>query len=509
MSSFIISRPGYAALLVISVCFVGAFSGCSDPGGAQRDQESSLGCLTSADCPGAQVCSTGECVDPDNVDSDAEAHTDVGMPSDGGTELVDGGTSARTEDVAGDTSRGADGQSCVGRCGDGDLDAICKCDTLCQQYGDCCADYDQVCEGCTTDGDCDDEDVCTLDLCGEDGSCTHPLDPVCDSDVSSADAANLDTVDNDAATSDASPDDDVVSQDGGSPVDAVVSCSPVDCDDGNPCTTDTCADGTCTHAAAEDGAACGSGQICKSSTCSKLSVVTKIYSTPGDFELQLPPYVKKLKNFEIKGAGGGGGGAYKPSGKAHRSGGTGGQGEFIAWDNIDLPSAGLKIKIHVGKPGGPGASCTDTKQSKLAGGKAGGGNAGNGGKSAGCAGGGGGGGDHSRIEVGGIVYDAGGGGGGGGAGDDANGMPGSNSATSGGSANGKDGSGTLQGGGGGGGGGKAGPGSGGGTTGKVGNGGKRGSKNYVTNWTSVQDGVPGGTSGNPGQPGNVRVSFEQ
>jgi hypothetical protein len=38
-------------------------------------------------------------------------------------------------------------------------------------------------------------------------------------------------------------------------------------DDGNPCTDDVCASGTCTHPAKADSTACGDGQVCIGGTC--------------------------------------------------------------------------------------------------------------------------------------------------------------------------------------------------------------------------------------------------
>ncbi|MCB9585996.1 MAG: hypothetical protein H6718_11400 [Polyangiaceae bacterium] len=43
----------------------------------------------------------------------------------------------------------------------------------------------------------------------------------------------------------------------------------VNCDDGNPCTADSCvmANGSCAHESLDDGAACGTGKICLSTSC--------------------------------------------------------------------------------------------------------------------------------------------------------------------------------------------------------------------------------------------------
>jgi hypothetical protein len=44
-------------------------------------------------------------------------------------------------------------------------------------------------------------------------------------------------------------------------------CCSVDCDDGNPCTTDTCDARTCVHTLLADGAPCGGGAQCIGGVC--------------------------------------------------------------------------------------------------------------------------------------------------------------------------------------------------------------------------------------------------
>ncbi len=40
------------------------------------------------------------------------------------------------------------------------------------------------------------------------------------------------------------------------------SCAQISCDDGNPCTTDTCSAGVCAHAPVRDGTSCSDGNLC-------------------------------------------------------------------------------------------------------------------------------------------------------------------------------------------------------------------------------------------------------
>lgn len=44
--------------------------------------------------------------------------------------------------------------TCKGKCGQYTPNAKCQCNTLCKQFGNCCADYDTQCGGATTGGSC-------------------------------------------------------------------------------------------------------------------------------------------------------------------------------------------------------------------------------------------------------------------------------------------------------------------------------------------------------------------
>jgi hypothetical protein len=84
--------------------------------------------------------------------------------------------------------------SCEGHCG-GQSPAGCYCDDACENWGDCCQDKQQVCgageEGCTGNDACDDGQVCNIESCdsGATGSCVERPDacaailaPVCGCD---------------------------------------------------------------------------------------------------------------------------------------------------------------------------------------------------------------------------------------------------------------------------------------------------------------------------------------
>ena len=49
--------------------------------------------------------------------------------------------------------------------------------------------------------------------------------------------------------------------------DSASGCGPAQCEDGNPCTADTCIGGQCSHANADDGSSCGAFLACKSGKC--------------------------------------------------------------------------------------------------------------------------------------------------------------------------------------------------------------------------------------------------
>jgi hypothetical protein len=122
---------------------------------------------------------------------------------------------------------------------------------------------------------CDDGDPCTSgEQCGG-GSCTGSV-PLCED----GNPCTVDTCDADTATCENTPDDELQCTDESACTqgDACISGScvpgPVDgCDDGNPCTENTCEDGTiCVTsildgAACDDGDACTAGDTCDSEAC--------------------------------------------------------------------------------------------------------------------------------------------------------------------------------------------------------------------------------------------------
>ncbi len=117
-----------------------------------------------------------------------------------------------------------------------------------------CSVNDQ-CVGGTCGGsprDCGDGDVCTIDDCDEDGNtCTNTLDPDPGAEGRGVAGTCSNGVDDDCdlLTDMADPD--------------CAECfSDPDCEDGNPCTTDTCTGGTCDNTPVLNGTGCNDGQFC-------------------------------------------------------------------------------------------------------------------------------------------------------------------------------------------------------------------------------------------------------
>lgn len=52
------------------------------------------------------------------------------------------------------------GDSCEGRCGDFDAGENCQCDDACQNFGDCCADLEEVCGGAPDPNSCVENNAC-------------------------------------------------------------------------------------------------------------------------------------------------------------------------------------------------------------------------------------------------------------------------------------------------------------------------------------------------------------
>ncbi len=176
--------------------------------------------------------------------------------------------------------------------------------------GDACTTGDTCTEGLCVPGqalECDDADSCTSDGCvaGACSNVTLPLGSPCDDDDSCTEAdtctadgcvgdpgivcddgnpCTLDACTDGACT--ATPLADASPCDAGDPCAVTSACTEgecltvqaKDCDDGNECTQDLCAQGVCDHPPVADGTLCGSGETCgltsccQSGSCSTLEV---------------------------------------------------------------------------------------------------------------------------------------------------------------------------------------------------------------------------------------------
>ncbi|MGB2984255.1 MAG: hypothetical protein WBE26_00085 [Phycisphaerae bacterium] len=149
------------------------------------------------------------------------------------------------------------GGACVGS---GDP---CSVPLLCSETLDACVE-------CLEVADCDDQNVCTDDICNAVGACENPNNTLpCDDGLF---CTATDTCSDGACvgTGDPCPDEpnDVCDEAN----DQCVECLTVDdCDDGNVCTDDSCVDNVCEHipntASCEDGQFCTSNDTCSDTAC--------------------------------------------------------------------------------------------------------------------------------------------------------------------------------------------------------------------------------------------------
>lgn len=98
-------------------------------------------------CGGASQ--NGECYCDDQCDSNGDCCSDYA------SSCASGGSDGDS-DSGGDTPAPAD--SCAGNCGGEAPGGNCFCDSTCAEYGDCCGDYNAVCDGSSDSGDSGDGD---------------------------------------------------------------------------------------------------------------------------------------------------------------------------------------------------------------------------------------------------------------------------------------------------------------------------------------------------------------
>ena len=169
-------------------------------------------CRNSGDCPEGQVCVNGSCRPSGSPDATTDVDADAAGDPDAVPDVPVDGAGDVPVDVTGDVPVDADEEEAEAPC---ETDEDCADDNPCTD--DSCNLSFHVCMNVAVDGrDCDDGDLCNgVGTCDETGAC-------------------------------------------------VIDSSPL-CDDGNPCTFDTCVSGgsDCTHdASAADGSTCDNGLHC-------------------------------------------------------------------------------------------------------------------------------------------------------------------------------------------------------------------------------------------------------
>jgi hypothetical protein len=172
-------------------------------------------------CNGAETCDDGDPCTDEVCDVDAHCrHIDVSPCTPCSTDAQCDDGNPCTDDTC------SNGRCAVAQRPEGsDCSALCRVGDMCDATGTC------VLSGTTID--CSDGDLCTLDVCGSDGTCSNPLDP----------NAN--------------------------------NCRPcsiaADCNDGNPCTNKACVDGKCQvtpiGGLCSDGNPCNGTEVCQSGIC--------------------------------------------------------------------------------------------------------------------------------------------------------------------------------------------------------------------------------------------------
>ena len=181
-------------------------------GGACQAKAQGTACADADPCNGDEICNgMGAC-----VTSPIAACDDLNPCT---TDSCAPATGCAHENVAAGVS-----------CSDG---SVCNGAEVCDAAGACLPG---------TSLDCDDDDPCTTDTCDPAAGCDSELAPA-GTDCSDGDACNG------AETCDAAG--------------ACLAGTPVDCDDDNPCTVDSCdAAGLCEHEKVADDTACGDGDAC-------------------------------------------------------------------------------------------------------------------------------------------------------------------------------------------------------------------------------------------------------
>lgn len=208
-------------------------------------------------------------------------------PLDAGSAADDAEAGAPSDGEAADAEADATASGCEGSCEDPypcteDLcvNGACvhepftgprECDGVECTEGDTC-DRGSCVPGAARDDACpDDGDPCTTESCDPQTGCNrgNASDVACDD--------KIDCTENDACSNGVCRGDDMCTSGTCSAATGMcTSClGPADCDDGDPCTTDTCGGGACQHAfntaSCNDGKSCTENDVCAGGVCAGVS----------------------------------------------------------------------------------------------------------------------------------------------------------------------------------------------------------------------------------------------
>ncbi len=233
----------------LDACDTGVCAHPNKPAGSACGDAVVSDCDAADTCDAAGTCLPNPAVDGDPCTNDGNACTD---------DVCGGG--ACTHPNLADGAACDDGLFCTatdtcttGVCGGSG--GTCTPPDLCSEAADACVE-------CLVDGDCTDVDICTTDICAA-GTCLHiPNTVACDDLLfcNGPDSCSGGTCSIHAGSPCAEACDEAS--------DSCVACLvDGDCDDGNPCTNNTCTAGVCQSVNNTDG--CDDGLFCTATdTCS-------------------------------------------------------------------------------------------------------------------------------------------------------------------------------------------------------------------------------------------------
>ena len=240
-------------------------------------------------CNDGNLCTQTDTCDGAGKCTGANPKVCVGDACNNGTCSPDSGVCGKTPKANGtaceDGSDCTSGDSCAsGVCKPGTYNCACKVDADCNDNNACTVDKCAISGSavtCTntvsTGAVCNDGDACTTnDTCNLAGSCVGKALVCDDGNACTADACGAKTgICNTTPQAKGFPCTDGLACTTGDACDGAGACAttPVNCDDGNPCTTDACVakSGLCSHAnntaPCEDGNACTLNDVCALGAC--------------------------------------------------------------------------------------------------------------------------------------------------------------------------------------------------------------------------------------------------